>query len=240
MGSSVPLVQAPQRYVDWINLHLGFNPRGQQHSNALSAFIADDLRAISPRIDADIVSGHIIVQPNGDVHTRIAGRNIDLLLLDPLQPGPLHRVRASIEHKTLMTAHGKARKNRYGDIIAYANHVHNHNLAAISGATMIINTSMEYVNPDEFAKGVQRPRFAPHRWQQLIEGTIKLYADIPLRERADDPNDQPEALAIILIEYDGVNPARLITDSPAPQPGEQAYILTFYERITRLYTERFP
>lgn len=219
--------------------NLGFNPRSQQHSTALSRFILDDLQRMSPRIAADITTGKIVPRLNANVATRITVRNVDLVLRDEDLPGPLDQVRAAVEHKTLMTAHGKARKNRLGDIVAYANHVHNHNLHAIATATMIVNTSPAYENPDEFARKLIRPSGTPERWQQLIEGTMRLYAALPLRDRADEPNDQPEALTIALIDYDGRNPARLITASPAPQPGSPTFLLDFYERIIRLYEERF-
>src|SRR6266851_4376064 len=35
---------APERYVEWINQHVGFNPRGQTHSDALTSAIVADLR----------------------------------------------------------------------------------------------------------------------------------------------------------------------------------------------------
>ena len=64
-------------------------------------------------------------------------------------------------------------------------------------------------------------------------------SNLPLRERADEPNNQPEALCIVVVDYDGQNPARLITDQPAPQPAELTHIGAFYERISRLYSQRF-
>jgi len=239
MSGAPSHIWAPQRYVEWINQHLGFNPRSQQQSNALSAYMLDDLRSISPRVDADFRAGSLGAKPNQDIRTRIVTRNVDLVLLDPAEPGPLNQARIAIEHKTLMTAHGKARKNRYGDIIAYANHVHNHHLSAIAAASMVINTSVAYANPDAFAQNLVRPQFQADRWQKLIKGTVQLYTGIPLRERPNEPSDQPEALAVILIDYDGMNPARLITAPPAPQPGDPAHILTFYERIASLYAQRF-
>jgi hypothetical protein len=240
MSSGTPKISAPARYVDWINHNLGCNPRGQRHSNALSAFMLDDLRALSPRLDADIDSGVVVAETNADVHTRIAFRNVDLVVSDPLQPGPLHQGRTAIEHKTVMTAHGKARKNRFGDISAYVNHVHNHNLHAIAAATVIVNTSMTYLNPDEWAKGITRPQLSAVNWQKLLTQTIGLFTSIPLREHPDDhPKDQPEALAVMLIEYDGRTFARLVTDPAAPQPGDAAHVLEFYRRIIRLYEQRF-
>jgi hypothetical protein len=65
----------------------------------------------------------------------------------------------SVEHKTIMTAHGKARKKRYGDIIAYSNLMHNHNRKCIAGAIVIVNVSPLYENPDAFAEGLLRPKF---------------------------------------------------------------------------------
>ncbi len=112
MSATSGHVWAPERYVDWLNQHIGFNPRGQQRSNALSNYMLDDLRLLSPRLDADFRSGLPVAEPNADVSTRIVVRNIDLVLRDTTQSGPPDQVRSAIEHKTLMTAHGKARKNR--------------------------------------------------------------------------------------------------------------------------------
>lgn len=173
------------------------------------------------------------------MNTRITLRNVDLVLSDPGQPGPLNQARVTIEHKTVMTAHGKARKNRYGDIIAYANHIHNHSLDAIAAASVIINLATGYLNPDEFAQGIVRPQLSVIAWERLIAGTVQLFTGIPLRERPDEPNDQPEALTVIVVEYDGRGPARLVTDPPAPQRGDPAHVLAFYERIVRLYEQRF-
>ncbi len=232
-------VWAPERYVEWLNQHIGFNPRSQQHSNALSAFMLDDLRLLSPRLDSDFRNGLLMVESNANVSTRIIVRNVDLVLRASAQPRLLDQVRAAIEHKTLMTAHGKARKNRYGDIIAYANHVHNHSSLAIAAASVVVNTSPTYTNPDQFASGLVRAQLAPDRWRTLIKGTIALFTGIPLREQPSEPNDQPEALTAIVVDYDGQHPAQLVIQPPAPQLGEPAHVLSFYERIIRLYKQRF-
>ncbi len=102
-----------------------------------------------------------------------------------------------------------------------------------------MNTSPVYTNPDQFASRLVRARLTPDRWRTLIKGTISLFTGIPLRERPDEPNDQPEALTVIVVEYDGQNAAQLLTQPPAPQPGEPGHILSFYERIIRLYQQRF-
>jgi hypothetical protein len=132
-----------------------------------------------------------------------------------------------------MTAHGKARKNRYGDIIAYCNHMHNHRKECIAGAIVIVNTSPLYANPDAFAKGILRPKF---KMEKVVADTIKIFGQIPLRENPEEPNDQPEALAVIVLNYDGVARATLVDYFPEDN---QIQYEGFVQRIARLYRERF-
>jgi len=201
-------VPAPDRYIEWINSHLGFNPRSQTNSNALSDFILDDLRKLCPGIRAHLDEKELTPIKNADVHTRVAFRNVDFVLEDPPKT-----VRVAVEHKTIMTAHGKARKNRYGDIIAYCNHMHNHRKDCVAAATVIINCSPAYENPDAFAKGLVRPKF---KMDKVVADTAKIFAGIPLRSVEDEPNDQPEGLTVIIVDYDGQNPAKLVKNDLAP------------------------
>lgn len=230
-------MQAPERYVQWINENIGFNPRAQKQSNALSGFIIDDLRAYSPRVDSDCRTGLVVTNNNANVATRIHTRNVDLVLSVPFVVGPLDRVRVAIEHKSLMTAHGKARKNRLGDIVAFANHVHNHSLRAIAAATMVVNVSPQYRNPDSFATDIIRTY---GNMEHIVSTSVRLYLDLPLRDAITEPNDQPEAILVMVVDYDGQNPARLVTDPPAPQQGQPGHYGWFLERLARLYEERFP
>src|ERR1700730_1883646 len=102
-----------------MNLYPGFNPRAQQNSNALSGFVLTDLRRASAIIDGDLRAGKLHEKKNAEVYTKVANRNVDLVL--HTGQSPAISVLASIENKTIMAAHGEARKNRYGDLIAYSN-----------------------------------------------------------------------------------------------------------------------
>ena len=228
-------VAAPERYVEWINAHLGFNPRSQTNSNALSHFIVHDLCAASPAIERLVRSDELTALNNASVSTSVTIRNVDLVLYEK-HSLPKLSVRLSVEHKTVMTAHGKARLNRYGDIIAYCNHMHNHRRDCVVGATVVINTSALYENPDVFAKGLLRPKF---KMDKVVSDTVKIFTGIPLRESPDEPNDQPEALTVIVVEYDGVNPASLVSSELAPQASSHAYYENFIARLVAKYEDRF-
>ena len=218
-----------------MNEHIGFNPRAQQNSNALSDFVVADLVSSCPAIQAAIKSGALTPKKNSEVSTASAVRTVDLVLFEKAKLS-LVSVCVSVENKSIMTAHGKARKNRYGDIIAYSNHVHNHRKDCIAGAIVVINVSPKYENPDEFAKGLKRPKFD---MEKRVRETIGIFARIPLRAETEDPSDQPEALAVIVVDYDGESPAKLVTGLPAPQPTGSIHYENFIGRICALYERRF-
>src|SRR5262249_46704629 len=151
------------------------------------------------------------IEPNIDgVVLRSAG------LLAPESRGV--PVPLTIENKTIMTAHGKARTNRYNDARAYATHVHAASPDTVAAFTMVVNTALTYRNPDEFARaaktsGTNPPEAAPK--------TIDLFRSMRIRTDVTEPVGRCEAVFILVIEYDGVTPnARLVTEPPAPQPGE--------------------
>lgn len=228
-------MRGPESYIEWVNKHLGFNPRSQANSDALSDFVIADLQTNCPSFRTALESGLLVAAKNPDVRTKVAERSIDLVFYEK-KKAPAVSVRVSVEHKTIMTAHVKARKNRYGDLIAYCNHMHNHKKDCIAAAIVVVNTSPEYENPDAFAKGLKRPRF---NMEKVVADTIGIFSAIPLRREPGNPNDQPEALAIIVVNYDGVHPARLVTGPPAPGAAEPTHYDSFLRRICDLYGKRF-
>jgi hypothetical protein len=114
--------------------------------------------------------------------------------------------------------------------------MHNHRKDSIAGAIVVVNSSAEYENPDAFAKGLKRPRF---NMDKVVADTVGIFRAIPLRNDPGDPNDQPEALAIIVVDYDGVHPAHLVTTTPAPREDEPTHYDSFLHRICNLYRQRF-
>ncbi len=216
-------MRAPEAYVNWVNAHLGFNPRSQANSDALADFVVADLMATCPTLNAALKAGVLKPLKNPNVRTKIAER-------------PNISVRVSVENKTIMTAHGKARKNRYGDLIAYSNHMHNHNRKCVAGAIVVVNVSPAYENPDAFAKGLLRPKF---KMEKVVADTIAIFDKIPLRNTEDDSNELPEAVAVIVVDYDGVNPAKLVGGPLAPQIASKINYDSFIRRICEIYGKRF-
>ncbi len=191
------------------------------------------LVSLSPSLKQQFDAGHLTATLNGAVKTRTYSRDVDLVILDTRSLGPLNQAVMTVENKTIMTAHGKARKNRQGDLIAYANHVHNHNRYSVAGAVMIINVSAEYKNPN----GIPTKTPRRHLSADYITQTMGLFK-FALRDSPDDSNDQPEAVAIVLVDYDGVHDARLVTEPPALPDDDPYHYNSFCRRMVRLYEER--
>jgi len=222
---------APLAFVEWINQNLGFNPRAGKYSVALSMLVFDDLVGAQPRLASPLLKP----KPDADVTTLSATRNIDFVLWGPRDtPGELVP-HIAVENKLILAAHGKARKNRLGDIIAFANHVHNADRKAIACGLIGINISPDYANPDPFAAGMTRHRFA---MDKVVADTVAIYAKLPQRTALEEPYDRPEAFGVIVFSYDGKKKAQLVTAAPAPQPDSPLSYDTFIRRIVELYGQR--
>lgn len=228
-------MRAPEAYIGWVNAHLGFNPRSQANSDALADFVVADLMATCPALNAALKAGELKALKNPNVRTRVAERSIDLVICEGAE-APNISVRVSVENKTIMTAHGKARKNRYGDLIAYSNHMHNHSRKCVAGAIVVVNVSPAYENPDAFAKGLLRPKL---KMEKVVADTVAIFDKIPLRDTVGDPSELPEAVAVIMVDYDGVDRAKLVRGPLAPQIESHINYDNFIRRICDLYGDRF-
>lgn len=245
---------APHEYVDWINRHVGFNPRGQAHSDFLTAAMIHDLGERCRALGDSLRSGAVEWRPNvgltgkrhnsplltGDDEDGEIEPNIDGVVLRRgvmLTPeGRAVSVPLTIENKTIMTAHGKARTNRYNDARAYATHVHAASPQTIVAFTIVINTALRYRNPDAFARsakvsGVNKPDDA--------RNTIELFKSMKMRTDPVDRIGRCEAVFILAIEYDGeAGTARLVTEPPAPQAGEPFSYEWFLDQLCEHYAAR--
>jgi hypothetical protein len=93
-------MRAPDAYVGWINEHLGFNPRGQANSDALSDFVVADLRETCPALKGALDAGELKPGKNPNIQAKVAERSIDLVIYESGE-APMISVRVSVEHKTI-------------------------------------------------------------------------------------------------------------------------------------------
>lgn len=245
--------------IAWMNSHIGFNPRAQKLSDALSERMRRDIEALTPSLEDHITAHAVVWTPNARLHTTTTveaqralnsralregwvgrvislARDTDGAFMELNEDGDLGQAQLVFENKSLFTAHGKARKNRYGDIFAFSNHVHGHRDEAIAAVTVMINVAPKYVNPDEFARGMAKTQTNIDR---VVRDTSSLYESIPLRSQPGDALDRPEALALLFVDYDGETRALPAPRPPSLPDGHPNSYPSFMRRLSQIYSERF-
>src|SRR6266571_5778833 len=94
-------MEAPSRYVSWINDNIGFNPRAQAHSKALCSYLDADFQTSIPLLKECLDSGNLVLELDMDVPPGGGprSRNIDM----GYRTGtPAVEVLVAVENKTTM------------------------------------------------------------------------------------------------------------------------------------------
>lgn len=143
-------------------------------------------------------------------------------------------IQIAIEAKTVMTEHGKARRNRQRDLDSFHQFVHRYDPNAIAAALTVVNIADSFKSP-------LRPEVSVHRnVRGLVEETMALLRALPVRSGSGDVAGL-EANGGIVVSHDNVElqNARLITTPPAPQVGDPLHYAAFLRRICDRYTQRW-
>lgn len=103
---------------------VGYHPRSNVHGKILCEFVLLDLLAMCPKVADHAAAGRLVYDTQRKIIVAGSEWNIDLVLGPPasglpsavtakgIQQAPPATVRIAVEAKTVMTEHGKARRNR--------------------------------------------------------------------------------------------------------------------------------
>jgi hypothetical protein len=249
----------------------GYDPRSSRHSDFLSEIILDDLVTSCPLIAERAARGQIVAKLR---HHQQIGQDdwvIDIAVgtcagaaapPDPTGPGPSHIklappviIQIAIELKSVLTEHGKARRNRLRDFGAFHVHGHTYDPRTVVAAFLVINSSDFFYSPLNFGK-VTRSELNSHvssrrSARQLAKESIDLFRTIHLRHSEAD-GAGVEALGVIVIEHDNVNfypdpskyahlrrPTQVAPTPPSLSVGDPLSYESMIQRICAHYTDRF-
>lgn len=236
---------APARFVEHLRQH-GYHPRSNAHGKALCEFVLDDLLEACPRIAKHAAHGKLVYDLNRKVIVGTSEWNIDLVLGPPpagleqrpsargIQRSPPATIRIAIEAKTIMTEHGKARRNRQRDLDSFHQFVHRYDPEAVAASLTVVNIAKRFKSP-------LRPEVSIHRnVEALVRETMRLLRALPTRSTPDQAAGL-EANGAILVDHDNVNlkKTHLVTAPPAPQVGDPLHYDAFLRRICDRYTQRW-
>lgn len=172
------------------------NHRLEDHSEAMSRGILNDLRGKCAPFDADFSAGLIrewldFPSPSG------RGRKLDLVVAepDPNSGKPeLSRLRLCIENKSVVTAH-RNRTNRYDDLSDVVGVLHARRPEAILIATVLIGLSKDVLNVPDRVKLLAGDSFESSVRPRLSTGDASLWSEFPRAVSRNRDKDAEKSVA---------------------------------------------
>jgi hypothetical protein len=238
-------LSADKEFVDYLQKEM-YHPRSSEHGDKLCRLLLRDLlsscepfylaakeRRIVYKLNHVIDKGSptqwnldLVVGPPVPASQQLLKSNDAILTGEPAE------IWLAIDAKTIMTEHGKARRNRQRDLNSLQDILHRKNLKTIVGGLLVVNMASTFRSP-------LRPKATVHRnIERLVQETIDLFRGLPLAKRNGTGLD---ALGIIVISHTNMigGLSRLVTDEPAPQPGDSLHYLAFLDDICNGFMRGF-
>lgn len=142
--------------------------------------------------------------------------------------------RIAVELKSVMTEHGKARKNRKRDLEAHHPHVHDYDRTAIAAGVIVVNASPTFRSP-------LRPEITNHRKSpaELIEMVLDELNSVTMASAASGSGLDAKCLVAVSMDNVAWSTTSFVTSPPAPRVGSPVHWDSFIQRICDLYRRRF-
>lgn len=236
--------------------------RSARHSDLVCEhFILDLLQqcaALAKDIDEVRVKYGFNIEVPGLTH------KVDLMIYevddDNLEPS-LDRARLCMENKSVITAHGKNRKNRHSDLSDFSKLLQTRKPEAIVLGHVLVGTGIHYINiPDsvkskcrilgiDFEKAVL-PRLSsgdPTLWEEFgakpntqdaAAKTIELMRSLPVKEKGFTHEQGFDVLLIEPVFIDNIHPPRVERENSFDIDVDRGY-RDMLSRTCRAYTSRW-
>lgn len=238
-------MSADKEFVDYLEKAM-YHPRSSEHGDKLCKLLLQDLLRLCEPFYKAAKERRIVYKLNHVIDRGSPTQwNLDLVVGPPalksqqllesndaLLLGEPGEIWLAIDAKTIMTEHGKARRNRQRDLNSLQDILHRKNPRIIVGGLLVVNMANSFKSP-------LRPKTTTHKnIERLVRETIDLFKGLPLAKRNGTGLD---ALGIIVVSHTNLegDSSRLITEEPAPQPGDSLHYLTFLEDICGAFKRRF-
>lgn len=247
----MPHKYGDERIVEWLQEH-EYHPRSPKHGSASCMFFLDDLLHTSDRFAEAARAGDIVYQEDYSVGSKDEQDhwNTDLVVGPPPEDADLQtdfgdreifevepsEVWLAIDAKSVMTEHGKARRNRQRDINSFADIIHMHFPGAVTGGLLLINMAERFRSPLRDEGDVTEH----DRIEQLVEETVEIFRTIDRSE--GEINHNVDGVGCIVVEHTNVDDGhetQLVIDPPAPQKGDIVQYREFVEILTEIFEDRF-
>lgn len=250
-----------QEFVDYLS-KTGYHPRSSAHSDFLSEIIIRDLVQMCPKLGERAAKGEVLAQLRHHQTVNHDDWVIDIAIGScadkPVVPvnacirkGPPAMIQIAIELKSIMTEHGKARRNRLRDFQAFHNYAHQYDPKTVAGAFLVVNSSALFYSPLRKPSDITRHGADIKKARQTGTDAVDLFRTISLRHREGD-GPGLEAMGVVVVEHDNLNvhpqkkkvsplahPTQIAPVPPNLNVGDPLHYSTFMQRICQAYSQRF-
>lgn len=237
-----------ERIAEWLSEHQ-YHPRSPKHGSAACMYFLDDLLYESELFREAATSGEIVYQEDYTVGSGESRWNTDLVVGPPVEPiqmeiqndhtiaeGEPESVWLAIDAKSVMTEHGKARRNRQRDINSFADIMHRHHPGAVTGGLILVNLADVFRSPLRDEGDVTEH----DRIESLVEQTVEIFRDIDRAQGRVSPN--VDGVGVTVVKHTNMDddiPTELVTEPPAPQSGDIVQYHEFLDIIRETFEERW-
>lgn len=185
-----------------------------------------------PRTFAELGEQYGVVLDDGD------RRALDEL--PQVAEGSVGSVLVALEAKACMTEHSKARPRLYDELNSSHQIVHSSSNQALAVGFVMVNAADEFLSPGRnqaLAYGAAEV-VNHHRQPAALEATLDKVAQLP--RRSDHSARGYDGLGVVVVDMrnDGT-PVRVVTDPPAPQPGDLFHYDSMIRRVAAEYDSTF-
>lgn len=164
----------------------------------------------------------------------------ELAALPRLDELPVGAVHVALEAKACMTAFGKARPRLYDELNSSHLAIHGNSPHTIAAGLAMVNSAETFISPgmNDFDLSINTARVSRHQQPKDAASVVEKLRELPRRSR--DGEEGYDVFAILLVECrnDGT-PVTLVSEPPAPQPGDVDHYEMAVHRLVQLYEQKY-
>jgi hypothetical protein len=234
---------ADEEFVKYLQNEM-YHPRSSAHGDKLCKLVINDLLDTCPSFQKAAQNGNIVYQLNHVIDQGSPTQwNLDLVVGPPatqtqsllngelIASGEPREIWLAVDAKTVMTEHGKTRRNRQRDLNSLHDILHRKDPKTIVGGLVVVNIAERFKSP-------LRPEVTDHHnVKALVRKTIELFKGLP---RSKDGKAGLDALGVIVVSHSNLKgeKSELVRGDPAPELGDSVHYDTFLRDICTAFNHR--
>lgn len=152
--------------------------------------------------------------------------------------GPVGSVLVAMEAKACMTEHSKAGPRLYDELNSSHGIVHASSNQALAVGFVMINVAETFISPDRNRSPGEPLVVTTHKQPHAAEVAMRAVAQLPRRSETTARGYDGLGIVVVDAANDGT-PVRLVTEPPAPQPGDNLHYESMLRRVTGEYDATF-